>query len=138
MSDTPILYVLRGVPGSGKSSYCRDILPTAVVCSADNYFIRPDGFYDWNKNLLSRAHEWCYETAEGAMQEQNRFIALDNTNIKKAHYSKYLALATKWGYSVREIVVGSLDEDHCRIYAKRNVHSVSLNTILRMAKEFEV
>ena len=52
------LIVLRGAPGSGKSTHAKRLckklnMHEYRICSADHYFVRPDGLYDWNKNLLS-------------------------------------------------------------------------------------
>lgn len=135
MSKT--LYILRGLPGSGKSTYTKENLKDAIVCSADDYFTRPDGFYDWNPKLLKNAHDWCFMKASSSMNAEIEKVVIDNTNIKKSQYKKYTEEAKKFGYEIREVMVGSLDKNHCEQYASRNVHKVPLQTILKMAKDFE-
>lgn len=152
-----VLVIMRGVPGSGKSSFAHDLQQSfhltgglsSAICSADQFFIRPDGTYDWNPKLLKNAHEWCFSRVKSAMSSEITvgehgwpegccsLIILDNTNIVKAHYRKYVDLAKENGYSVREVVIGKFDEESLKEYCKRNVHSVSLDTIKAMAGKFE-
>lgn len=129
------MYILRGLPGSGKTTHTKQ-KGDPLVASADLYFVRPDGTYDWNSRLLKNAHEWCYQQAKQFVSFGRPFF-IDNTNIKRVHFARYLELAKQSNYNVREVVVGSFDENHCKIYAERNTHQVPLMTIIRMAKEFE-
>ncbi len=133
------MFILRGLPGSGKSTKTHEIIKqegSSKVCSADHYFIRPDGIYDWNPKLLKQAHFWCYNNARQGCQ-QGSTIIIDNTNIKRADMQPYLDLATEFKYDVEEIVVGKFDEESCKVYAERNVHDCPLDTILKRAKLFE-
>ena len=56
------LYIVRGLPGSGKSTYVRD-------CSdawdddhweADMFFENDAGDYRFDGKLIEEAHKWCY------------------------------------------------------------------------------
>ena len=68
---------MRGLPGSGKSTHIKRMIQkyhglvggfSSVVCSADNYFYRPDGTYDWSAKMLDNAHKWCFKQVEENMQ----------------------------------------------------------------------
>ena len=148
-----ILVVLRGLPGSGKTTFAKNLLDDSMEitlsgltrCSADDYFLRPDGTYDWNPKYLKNAHEYCFKQVEEAMSLDNMswlgpcdLIVLDNTNIVRSHYKKYLDLAEQMNYTAVEVIVGSFDDDFIRQCAERNTHGVSLETIEKMAKKFEV
>ena len=52
---------VRGAPGSGKTTAANDLQELgfgARVFETDEFWIRPNGFYDFNFKLLSAAHEW--------------------------------------------------------------------------------
>jgi len=63
-----VMFILRGLPGSGKSTIANTILQelgdNAVVCSANHYHYNKDGDYVWNKDLLPETHSKCQKSAQ--------------------------------------------------------------------------
>jgi hypothetical protein len=51
--------LIRGIPGSGKSTYARTHFPDHVLIEADQFFM-VDGVYIFDPKLLPKAHEWCF------------------------------------------------------------------------------
>ena len=147
MSNKNKLVILRGVPGSGKSTRAQEVMEEEgygfkTIVSADCYFIRPDGKYDWCASSLGNAHKWCQKQAEDAMRgheiwAHRTIVIVDNTNIKRKDFKVYTQLAEKYGFEVEEVVVGNFDEESVKLYAERNSHGVPLATIQRMAERFE-
>lgn len=145
------LIVLRAIPGAGKSTYAKKLrnehwnydTDIVIICSADDYFVRPDGLYDWNRNLLGRAHRWCQSKAKKWMsydydeEVESSIVIIDNTNIKKKDYKIYLDMAEEYNYEVEEVVIGEFDEESIKKYAERNTHGVPIETIRAMAEKFE-
>lgn len=135
--------IVRGPPGSGKSTLVKEQYPDAVVCSADNYFDEVAGlnnttyleeFKPW---LVGKAHQHCwgaYIHALCVMEEE--LIVVDNTNIKKWEYENYVFLAEINGYNV-EIVEVPITET-AEVYHERNTHGVPLEVIQRMVDQYEV
>lgn len=146
--------ICRGIPGSGKTTWafrCRkklmclmdlidgtDYWNRMVVVSADDYWVRKDNVYDFNPKLLSNAHAYCFNGFKKALRDHHRFIFVDNTNIKRKDFQKYVELAVEHGYTVREKTVGKFDAESLKLYAERNIHGVPLETIERMARKFEI
>lgn len=71
----PQLVIVRGIPGSGKSTFAAEISRETglFVFESDEYFIR-NGVYQFDAGKISAAHEWCrqriYEnvyTGDGAI-----------------------------------------------------------------------
>jgi adenylate kinase family enzyme len=41
------LIIIRGLPGSGKSTFAKSYFNGYIHLEADMYFVQPDGSYDW-------------------------------------------------------------------------------------------
>ncbi|KAJ3328846.1 hypothetical protein HDU91_004009, partial [Kappamyces sp. JEL0680] len=70
-----ILYIVRGLPGSGKSTMVQAMtagLPpdSFVVLATDDYFLDSDNNYDFDSSLLGEAHQWNQERARQALQNR--------------------------------------------------------------------
>ena len=132
--------IMRGIPGSGKSTRARELVEahsgTATIRSTDNQFMI-DGKYVFNPRLLGINHARNLELFESDIVEGIDLVIVDNTNIKKRDYAKYIEFALLHGYSVREEVVGHFDLSFVEACAKRNTHGVPYDAILRMAQNFE-
>ncbi|XP_058999777.1 NEDD4-binding protein 2-like 1 isoform X4 [Mustela lutreola] len=69
------LYLLRGLPGSGKTTLARQLqhdFPRALIFSTDDYFFREDGAYEFNPDFLEEAHEWNQKREETFMESPEK------------------------------------------------------------------
>lgn len=121
------LYIVRGLPGSGKSTFCRNILNVEPF-EADSYFIK-DGVYHFVPTELFNAHNHCFNAVEKAMIEKKCRIAVANTFVKKQEYAKYLILAKMYGYNVQIFICNN---------EYKSIHNVPEHTIMRMKENFEI
>jgi len=133
-----ILHIVRGLPGSGKSTKSRE-LANAVnfssECEADDYFITSRG-YEFNPKELPEAHAWCKERAKNAMATDVPVVIVSNTSSQLWEFQPYLDMAKKYGYTVKVNDIfdgGKTDEE----LAKRNVHKVPLEVIKKMRARWE-
>jgi predicted kinase len=136
-AQTKTMLILRGVSGSGKSTYAKKIqseTPGSIIVSADDYFAQL-GRFDGSK--LSAAHTQCLNNAIKAMTENAPLVIIDNTNTQKWEYQKYIDAANKYGYSVQQKMIGGLSKEDVELYSERNIHGVPRNTIERMVQRFE-
>ena len=133
------LIILRGVSGSGKSTFAKKMVKeqNAVSCSTDEFFVDKNGYYEFNQRLLSEAHSWNRGRIYQAMKMNTDTIILDNTNTQKWEYGAYIEMAERFGYEVEEITIGGTSENEIKQYANRNKHGVSLDIIRKQAKRFE-
>lgn len=132
--------VLRGCPGSGKSTYANRIKSkfkniygvSVAICSADNYFIK-NGTYFYDRTKLSRAHENCQNQARKAALHDMPYILIDNTSIMRSDFAYYIRLAKEFDYQIIEKVFG-LDLSPSELFA-RNCHGVPIEKIKLMSQK---
>lgn len=127
------LYLVRGVPGSGKSTYAKG-LGLKHHYEADMYmeqnggYIRSeDGSIKFNPSLLSKAHSWCQRMTFEAMKT-GEDVVVSNTFRKKWEMIPYFDMAEKFGYNIIEnTMVGEYP----------NVHGCPPEKVEQMRREFE-
>ena len=120
------LYIVRGLPGSGKSSLAKKI--TETLYSADDFFTNKKGEYNFNAKLLGKAHEWCWGKVRDAMFIGANAVAVANTFTQAWEAEKYYQIAEEYGYSVFVI---ECQNDF------GNVHDVPQESIDAMKKRWE-
>jgi len=125
--------VLRGVPGSGKSTYIKTNYPLASVCSADDFFLDKNGKYVWDPKKIDSAHSTCLRKFLHNLQSGLETVVVDNTNVRLWEIAPYVALAKAYGYEAKIIRINI----PAKTAANRNVHGVPLATVNKMIKGFE-
>lgn len=125
----PVLTIIRGVSGSGKSTVAKAIAVAtrADHVEADMYLIDEDGQYRFDGTKIKQAHQHCKETTEYAMQ-QGGHVIVSNTFTQRWEVQPYLDLAERYGYRVQII--------ECR-GDFGNVHGVPDDVIARMRDRWE-
>ena len=125
---------MRGISGAGKSTYTKANHPTAVVCSADDFFIENgNGVYLFDREKLGKAHGRCQAQFEENLRRGTREIVVDNTNTTMREMKFYLETAKKYGYEV-SVVRLAVDP---KIAAARNLHGVPAEGIQNMQNRFQ-
>ena len=114
--------ILRGIPGSGKSTWARKNRPYVYVCSADQYFHGPGENpheYRFCPKQLPEAHAECLRSFVN-LTRTGTDLVVDNTNTTAVEMAPYVAWAQACGYEVEIIHL------HCSVEtaAARNVHGV--------------
>lgn len=138
------IIILRGIPGSGKSSYAKRLISKlngifglrVSVCSADDYFIDDSGNYVFDREKLGHAHGYCKREVESGCRSGADYIVVDNTNTRYREMRPYHNIAEKYDYEVIVRVIGNFDSESIKTYAARNVHNVPISVIENMAKRF--
>lgn len=121
--------IMRGISGSGKSTYIKKHYPDALVCSADHFFEKDDGSYQFNAKQLGIAHGICMKKFKKALAHGTDLVVVDNTNTKAREFRPYLMAAQHAGYEI-EIVRLETPVD---VAAARNAHGVPEEAVQRMS-----
>jgi len=132
-----ILTLVRGLPGSGKSTFAKTITNEFSVCEADKFFYDKEGNYNFDGSKLRQAHEWCKNQVETRMKDNQlnpQFypeIVVSNTFTQEWEMEAYYKLAEQYGYKVFSIIV---ENRHGGV----NQHGVPTDKLEQMKNRFEV
>lgn len=124
-SSSKKIYIIRGIPGSGKTTLAKTLSP--IVIEADDYMMN-NGKYEYSKDKVIMAHNKCRRQVERHLRNGDPIIAVANTFIKREQYKPYIELAKKYGYSpILKTCNGNYE----------NVHEVPQETVEKMKQKFE-
>ncbi len=128
-----ILFLLRGLPGSGKSTLSKSL--GGIHIEADQYFMQ-DGEYKFDSSKLKLAHSYCqsltsaWMSSDGVQVNVDR-IVVSNTFTQEWEMEPYFNLAKTHGYQVFSIIVENR-------HGGKNVHDCPQETIEKMRERFEI
>jgi predicted kinase len=94
------LTIIRGLPGSGKSTYARKL---GCFHLESDMFLYANGEYKFSQDRQKHSHMTCKNMVDAAMNEGVSEIAVSNTFTRQWEIDPYIELAKEYGYSV-EIV----------------------------------
>lgn len=145
--------IMRGPPGSGKSTHIRKNYRDATVVSADHFFEKVERFqrdpsmdggpvgertvYNFEPTKIPEAHQSCLSRFISAIYEDASRIVVDNTNILPWQYETYKILAKEHGYQVVIVEFRPKTVEDIRACIERNVHRVPAEVVTRMCLEFQ-
>jgi tRNA uridine 5-carbamoylmethylation protein Kti12 len=124
------LILIRGLPGSGKSTVAKMLLQGYVGAhfEADQYFMQ-DGEYKFDVERLHLAHRWCQDQARLWLEgcTENEVVIVSNTFTTLKELKPYFAIAAKFDITPQVITChGCWD----------NVHRVPKETLDKMRDRF--
>ncbi|CAM5076329.1 unnamed protein product [Eretmochelys imbricata] len=134
-----LLLILRGLPGSGKTTLSRILLGQnrdGVVFSTDDYFRQQDG-YTYNVAQLGDAHDWNQKRAKQAMEQGRSPVIIDNTNTQAWEMKPYVETALGKGYRVEFHEPDTWWKFDPEELEKRNKHGVPREKIAQMLERYE-
>lgn len=129
------LVLIRGLPGSGKSTMARNLFPECEHYEADDYFTvfekDAEGIYKsqyrFDPAKLGKAHFTCQEDTRVAMDEGSD-VVVSNTFTTFKEMQPYIEMAKARNYRVFIIeATGTFD----------SVHNVPFETIKNMSRRWE-
>jgi len=134
--------ILRGLPGSGKSTYAefvkssRAALGTRVtIVSADNYMVDSDGNYHFDPHRLVECHSRCQADFVSSLLEGTP-VVVDNTNTRRDEFLFYQLMARQMVLEVHVIDLYDAGLSN-EVLAKRNTHEVPVGKISDMRGRYE-
>jgi predicted kinase len=133
-----VLTLIRGLPGSGKTTLAR------IMMNADNYgnamrarsaqHFEADMFFDtgngyvFDGTRIGEAHDWCKLNTEMAMRAGTSAVYVSNTFTTEREMKPYFDLAERFNYKLQVI-------DLCGSFG--SVHDVPEETIDKMRVRYQ-
>jgi predicted kinase len=136
------IVILKGLPGSGKSTFGRTLseqcAKDSIKCltaSADDFFM-DNGEYKFDQSKIKDAHEECYQKYYHFFRKDINLAIIDNTNLSRWERKRYIKLAQK---NLDKIDFIDIIYFPCSVENsfKRNTHNVPLEVIQNMEKRIQ-
>jgi predicted kinase len=131
-----ILIIMRGFPGSGKSTLAQQLGKGGVVFSTDDYFMSPEGKYEFDPARLGQYHQANLERTREAMQQGISPVVVDNTNVNARAIRPYALLAQEFGYEMEFREPETPWKHDAEELARRNSHGVPKHSIEKMLRQW--
>jgi len=126
------LLVIRGLPGSGKTTTAKVIAGEKYSCfAADDYFYDKEGIYKFDFTKLGIAHKTCFDKTEQALQQREDIVLVHNTFVKEREINPYKKLAEKYNYKFISLVAENR-------HGNGSVHRVPQTTLDKMLENFSI
>lgn len=91
----PQLVLIRGLPGSGKSTMAKVLAQIGYEhFEADMFFVDENGNYAFDPNKIKWAHRWCQESTQAALKE-GKNVVVTNTFTTKWEIETYLKMPAR-------------------------------------------
>jgi len=138
-----IVYICRGISGSGKSTAVKKIIPVENIFSTDDYWGKD---YKFDPGKIGVAHGWNQNRVVDAMRESKSPIAVDNTNLTWWEIEPYVKMAIHYGYQViflepdspqwtkfkNDDMLGAIND-----FEEKNIHKVPRQVICKMVTKWQ-
>ncbi len=128
----PTLYLIRGVPGSGKSTFAQSLLDKFVVqrmYEADQYFLQ-NGEYRFDPTQLEHAHYQCKRNTWLALYV-GMSVAVSNTSCAEWEVEIYATIARETEANFVSIIVENRHEG-------KNIHGCPDDKVEQMKRKFSI
>ena len=132
-----IAIILRGAPGSGKSTFVDILLaayPMSAIHAIDDLHKDSDGNFIWNEPKTRALYLLNFANFIKSCESQIPLVICDCINIKVADFEPYLEAAKEFGYKAYVIVPDMPSAEICAI---RNKHGVRKEQIEEMFNVWE-
>lgn len=124
-----ILYIVRGIPGSGKSTFAKTLSDNHY--EADMYFLDQESNYNFDGTKIKNAHAWCLDRVKTDMAVARQKIVVSNTFTQEWEMDPYFEIAKQYGYKVFSVIVENRHEGI-------NQHGVPEDKIEQMKNRFSI
>jgi predicted kinase len=116
---------MRGLPGSGKSSFVSKFLKNqkeSSVHAIDDLHTNDDGNFVWDEDNAERNYELNYANFVVSCSKNKDIVVCDCMNLATREVQRYVNIAEQFGYCV---YVVTANPQSTRELTRRNKHNIS-------------
>ena len=133
--ENKFAFIMRGVPGSRKSTTARYLAGRhGTIHAVDDYHTEEAGIFVWDDDRAEEFYEKNYEAFVGSLDDGVSVVVCDCINITREEYFKYVQAARDRGYTTATVTMSAPTPSQA---AKVNQHDVSLEQIADMYENWE-
>lgn len=124
------LLIVRGIPGSGKTTLAKKIAENLNACHFENdtFFTDEQGNYHFDINYHQQAKDECLEKTKEALLA-GKIVVVSNTFIKKSEMEPYIKFCDENGDLNYAVIEMELRFD--------NTHNIPQSIVNQKEAEFE-
>ena len=120
------IFLIRGTPGAGKTTFSK--LLNAIAVSSDDY----DGdCYSHIHDILAIRRKWCLDKVELLLQTTDSDIAVHNVFPIEEHLIPYYELAEKYNCQVTTLIIENR-------HGNKSVYDMPEENVKELANKFEI
>lgn len=125
---------MRGLPGSGKTTFAKNLFPCALIFGADQNMTNEKGEYAFDPKKLNSCHKLCMlDFINALMYKNENVLIIDNTNTSAIEIAPYISVANAFDYE-SEIITLKCSTEHS---VKNNTHGVPIEAVLKLDKKMQ-
>lgn len=126
------LYLVRGVPGSGKSTFAQAMVAARMAhcCIEADMWFMVDGQYRFDPTQLRQAHEWCQNQVKENL-DIGFSVVVSNTSTTEKEVQTYQKIAEEYGAKFVSVVVENR-------HGCDNIHNVPAEKVQQMKDRFSL
>ena len=134
MMDRRFAFIMRGVPGSFKSTTAKYLAgDTGVIHAVDDLHTH-DGVFLWDEDREEQRYQENFELFRESCRRRVPVVVCDCMNLTKKDYQKYIDEAQGHGYIACTVGMQNPSSD---VAASRNEHDVTEVQIREMLERWE-
>tara|TARA_Y100001938_G_C8061708_1_gene417691 strand:+ start:519 stop:980 length:462 start_codon:yes stop_codon:yes gene_type:complete len=103
MIKSKIAIILRGVPGSGKSTFVdilRELPGSVSIHAIDDLHTDNNGNFLWDEENADRLYTLNFANFVKSCAEGTQIVVCDAINVEAQSFQKYVEIADQYGYCV--------------------------------------
>lgn len=132
-----IAVILRGVPGSGKSSFVdllRSTSKNVAIHAIDDLHVDLSGNFLWDEENQSRLYTLNFANFVKSCSAGTEVVICDAINIETKDFENYVDIAKKFDY---QVYVVTPDQPSPSLSTKRNKHHTSSTQAKEMYQRWQ-